>query len=155
MTKTIINYNKKTKMFKPLLIAVFFTITLNCLSQNSSEDSLKVLSDEKIVYLKDGSLLNNITHLKDSTIINEIKFDDYPEPFSPPQPFKFAVYKRSKVSMMVYDSQERLVKTLVWNELSPGRYNFFHWYFFSSLPKGIYRCDIEIIQKKKEGFLIK
>lgn len=138
-----------------LIVVLFLSIIVNCCySQDLYKDSIK-LSNDKVIFLENGSLLSNCTNSNDSLIINQFKYDNYPNPFSPPSPIEFAFYKKSKVRLLFYDRYENLIKTIVWDNLTPGRYRFSYWNFSLGLPEGHYICNVEITYLKKEGILIK
>ncbi len=71
---------------------------------------------------------------------------NYPNPFNPATTIQFALPKRSKVTLTLFDLLGREISTLVNEELQAGKYKFI--FQANDLPTGIY-----FYQLRTEGFV--
>ncbi len=95
---------------------------------NNIRDIYFINENTGIAIGSNGLLLRTTSSLSGVNIIsNEIPtshylFQNYPNPFNPVTKIKFALYKSSKISVIIYDLKGSLVETLVNDQLNAGNY---------------------------------
>ncbi|RMD88645.1 MAG: T9SS C-terminal target domain-containing protein [Calditrichaeota bacterium] len=103
-----------------------------------------------------SGLITSVEQIATETIPTEFRLDqNYPNPFNPSTTIRFALPKRSHVSLKLYDLLGREVATLVDEEHEPGEYKVV--FEAHGLPSGVYfyRIEAEGFVKTRKLMLLK
>jgi len=97
------------------------------------------LLDSSGIYVDDIQVNGSVTGTQDQDNPlpeSYILFQNYPNPFNPTTDIKYQLSKESQVSLKIYDTLGRLIKTLVDQRQNAGTYSV--TFNASKLPSGIY-----------------
>ncbi|MDZ7291386.1 MAG: T9SS type A sorting domain-containing protein [candidate division KSB1 bacterium] len=107
-------------------------------------------------WYQSGGFITSVEKITDSNLPKEYRLEqNYPNPFNPATTIRFALPKRSPVTLMLFDVLGREVATLVDEELQPGEYKVV--FDASGLSPGVYlyRLQAEGFSRTKKLTLMK
>ncbi len=90
--------------------------------------------------IKINNAVSSILLKKQTALRDYLLYQNYPNPFNPNTNIKFYNKEKSKISLLIYNLQGQLVKTLVDEELDSGFYSIN--FDGSNLPSGIYFYEL-------------
>ncbi|MCD4849166.1 MAG: T9SS type A sorting domain-containing protein [Candidatus Aegiribacteria sp.] len=106
------------------------------------DDNLSIYSHTRLINEAVGILVGIDTEPSSDLNVNGVLLQSHPNPFNPTATITYEVPRSSEVSLKVYDTLGREIRTVVSGFQEPGTYSVV--FEARDLPSGVYFCELHV-----------